>query len=516
MVDNTETELKLQFLAPGRWEELFAAPVIQSLADPLSFRQETLETQYYDTPGHRLQKAGLAFRIRREGAQWIATVKDGGRNVGGLHERAEWNVLLSAPQADAGIFADTPVGPVLADTIGEETLTAMFRTCFERQRINLQLADGSVVELAADRGEIHAGGKEAPLLEIELELKAGKAGALLELGAELAKSFPLLPEWRSKYFRALQLAGLAAAEEAAVPAVPPLSGGETAGEALTGILISSIQGLLAAQEKFLQQQDVPEMLRAWGSELWQLRSLLSFSEALMPAEVYGEYQQILTEWTDMLTPLAELDPVLAVWQDIAESTALHWTVPPVLGGILGEKRGQLAAGLAEKLQKGATTPALLSLWAWLTTTGLSGQLAVEPPDSMARPPFDDFVRKQLARWRESILAAGKKIDLQDTELICLLRLQALKICAIMAMLPLKWPKKIKRQHASLRKLLAGFDYLHDLKTTAEIVRNILKSQSSRLLYRDTGILTGWQAREARTVCRKLNKRWKKLLATESK
>ncbi|HBS58101.1 MAG TPA: hypothetical protein DEA44_02415, partial [Firmicutes bacterium] len=146
-----------------------------------------------------------------------------------------------------------------------------------------------------------------------MELKAGKAGALLELGAELAKSFPLLPEWRSKYFRALQLAGLAAAEEAAVPAVPPLSGGETAGEALTGILISSIQGLLAAQEKFLHQQDVPEMLRAWGSELWQLRSLLSFSEALMPAEVYGEYQQILTEWTDMLTPLAELDPVLAVW-----------------------------------------------------------------------------------------------------------------------------------------------------------------------------------------------------------
>ncbi|HBS58100.1 MAG TPA: inorganic triphosphatase, partial [Firmicutes bacterium] len=92
--------------------------------------------------------------------------------MGGLYERAEWNVPLSAPQADAGIFADTPVGPVLADTIGEETLTAMFRTCFERQRINLQLADGSVVELAADRGEIHAGGKEAPLLEIELELKA--------------------------------------------------------------------------------------------------------------------------------------------------------------------------------------------------------------------------------------------------------------------------------------------------------------------------------------------------------
>jgi len=514
MVENTETELKLQFLDAGRWEELFASPVMMSLADPLSFREETLEAQYYDTPGHRLQKARLAFRIRREGDQWMATVKDGGRNVGGLHERAEWNVPLSAPQADARVFADTPIGPVLADTIGGEELTAMFSTYFERRRINLQLADGSVVELAADRGKIYAGGEEAPILEIELELKAGKTGALLELGAELAKMFPLLPEWRSKYFRALQLAGLADREETAEPAVPPLSGGETAGEALTGILVSAIQGLLAAQEKYLKQKDHPEMLRKLHRKLWQLRSLLSFSEALMPAEVYGEYQQILTEWTDLLAPLADLDTVRAVWQEISESTALHWTVPPVLGGILAEKRRPLAAGLSEKLNKGATTPALLSLWAWLATTGLSLPTGKEPSDIVAQPAFDDYAREQLARWQKCILAAGNKIDLQDTELICLFRLQAMKICNVLAVLPLSWPKRIKMQSISLRKLLAGFNYLHDLKTTTEIVRQILRSQSSRLLYRDTGILTGWQARKAKAVYRKLNKRWQKLLAMQ--
>ena len=45
---------------------------------------------YYDTPERDLLRAGLALRLRSDGARWLQTLKTGGQAAAGLHLREEW------------------------------------------------------------------------------------------------------------------------------------------------------------------------------------------------------------------------------------------------------------------------------------------------------------------------------------------------------------------------------------------------------------------------------------------
>ncbi|WP_215201240.1 CYTH domain-containing protein, partial [Escherichia coli] len=47
--------------------------------------------QYYDTPGRELARAKVALRMRRDGEQYIQTLKSRGQSVAGLSERNEWD-----------------------------------------------------------------------------------------------------------------------------------------------------------------------------------------------------------------------------------------------------------------------------------------------------------------------------------------------------------------------------------------------------------------------------------------
>ena len=67
--------------------------------------------------------------------------------------------------------------------------------------------DGAEAELALDKGELLGGGKSLPFVEVEVELKSGDLKAVAAYGEKLAKQFNLRPERKSKYKRALTLAG---------------------------------------------------------------------------------------------------------------------------------------------------------------------------------------------------------------------------------------------------------------------------------------------------------------------
>jgi inorganic triphosphatase YgiF len=515
VAEYTETELKLRFLEPGHWERVFASTIITEQADHLSFRQETLEARYYDTPSHSLQKARLAFRIRQEGGVWLATVKDGGLNSGGLHQRAEWTVPLSEPRATIEAFMDTPIGPALADAVGEEELTAMFATRFERQMINVHTPDGSIIELAADRGEISAGDGQSPILEIELELKSGCIGSLLQIGAALAEEFPLLPEWRSKYFRALQLAGLADNQEAPFPAKPVIEGGENAGFELAKLLIFSIQGVLVTQDRFLQLSDDPQSIHQMQIYLRRLRSLLSFSEPFMPEDIYISFQESLKHWVGMLGPLRQIDVAAEIWHEIVSSERVSFSASPVLGDKLAEKRIHLVAQIHKELDNGQATPQLLAMWSWFATNELLPRAdAAEEAEMMVQPALEDFARERLAKWLDCMTKAGKDTEIQDDDMINMLRVRGKKVRYVLEALALIWPKKTAKMIERLKNLQDSLDYLHDKHADDRLFQELLRSQASRLLYRDMGIFAGWQAHKALSVQKKIKKQWKQLLRIE--
>ncbi len=121
-----ERELKLRCTDATIWDQIMKAQSLLEKAVPESEAKEVLETHYFDTESACLQKAKIAYRIRREGEQWIATVKGGGSSRGGLHERYEWNVLVSNPQPDITVFAGTAMGKKIMTVVGQMELMEKF------------------------------------------------------------------------------------------------------------------------------------------------------------------------------------------------------------------------------------------------------------------------------------------------------------------------------------------------------------------------------------------------------
>ena len=65
---------------------------------------------------------------------------------------------------------------------------------------------GGKVELALDQGVLLGKGKELPFWEVEVELKEGSDEVAAVFAQALAAEFPLVPEPKSKFVRAMTLA----------------------------------------------------------------------------------------------------------------------------------------------------------------------------------------------------------------------------------------------------------------------------------------------------------------------
>jgi len=72
-----EIELKLQIIDQAMWETLPKSVWLRGLIAAEPAKVETMEATYYDTPSRTLWKSGYAFRVRREGTSWMATLKGG-------------------------------------------------------------------------------------------------------------------------------------------------------------------------------------------------------------------------------------------------------------------------------------------------------------------------------------------------------------------------------------------------------------------------------------------------------
>lgn len=61
---------------------------------------------YYETPDNWLRGHDMGLRIRGENGRYEMTMKVAGRVTGGLHQRPEYNVSLSEPDARPGAVTD--------------------------------------------------------------------------------------------------------------------------------------------------------------------------------------------------------------------------------------------------------------------------------------------------------------------------------------------------------------------------------------------------------------------------
>ena len=213
---SVEIELKFR-IPPTRLAALQRAVASRSAV------LQPLAAVYVDTVGQHLAQARTALRLRREGPQWVQTLKAEGATP---MQRFEHNVVLPDLPADApagsrpaidvrrhdGSAAGAALQRLLASA-GHPPLVERFATDVQRTRRVLRRG-AALIELALDQGHIRAAGRQVVVCEIEFELLQGEPQALLDEAAHWVQRFGLVLDVRSKSERGHLLA-------AGLPCSPP-------------------------------------------------------------------------------------------------------------------------------------------------------------------------------------------------------------------------------------------------------------------------------------------------------
>jgi triphosphatase len=287
--DPREIELKLAVATPD-------LPQLRQRLARLG-RGEELEVDnvYFDTADRLLRAKRMALRVRRIGRRWVQTLKTESK-ASALSARGEWEVPAPRGRLDLLRFPQTPLAALLMAHPDAE-LQPVFRTRFRR---TLWHADDGAIEIALDVGEIVAGDRRAPILELELELKSGSADALYRLALELAgkgsAALVLRPAVDSKAVRGYRLA--AAEAPAPIKANARAVAGEctrdtTLAAALRG-LVERGTTLLLGNAAGLGEAADPEFIHQARVAVRRTRSAarLLGKAAGWPAELDGELRWI--------------------------------------------------------------------------------------------------------------------------------------------------------------------------------------------------------------------------------
>ncbi|MEN6669106.1 CYTH and CHAD domain-containing protein [Psychrobacter sp. B38] len=205
-------EIELKFLVPeSRLKGLMRQTHVKSS------QVMQLAAHYYDTDDQKLAKAGIGLRIRKEGDNWVQTIKAGGD---GIVARLEHNALLdnehvqtmldnNALIPDLTIYQDTPIAAILDDFKIKKLsnqLTPLYVT--DVQRTTRLLVDktsndsdygsGNLpenkIEVAYDQGQIIHGNDHTQrdtIQEIEFELISGDVDFLFTTAKTWCKRYKL-------------------------------------------------------------------------------------------------------------------------------------------------------------------------------------------------------------------------------------------------------------------------------------------------------------------------------------
>ncbi|SFP72244.1 Inorganic triphosphatase YgiF, contains CYTH and CHAD domains [Geopseudomonas sagittaria] len=285
-----ETEIKLR-ASRATLAALREHPLLKK-RNKSGWQQSELFNQYFDTPERDLAQARVALRLRRDGEQYIQTLKGRGQSVAGLSERNEWDWPLDKNKLDLKKLTAECWPAELAE-LDKKTLKPIFTTDFLRDKAEIAWGRGKakvVIEAALDLGKVTAGKQSEEICELELELREGDPAALLELAIELAATLPLMPCDISKAERGYRLFDPTcyslSLPEPQLDAAMPL---DDAFAALAWQLLGNSQRL-AEQYRFNGHW---KLLEQWLQQLIDLRALLGSLGQAAPRASSRELREAL-------------------------------------------------------------------------------------------------------------------------------------------------------------------------------------------------------------------------------
>jgi inorganic triphosphatase YgiF len=509
MAPAEEIELKLAIEAEQA-RKLGRLPLIR---DSLAARTITrkMHSVYYDTPEQDLRQAGAGLRLRREGSRWVQTLKSGGSVEAGLHRRNEIESRVPAQLLDYRALAQSGVSEMLADPARRARLQPVFTADFTRTLRLVEPTPGTRIELAVDLGTISAGERSVPVSELELELKAGAAEAMLDFAVTLAQQVPgLLLEPRSKAERGYALA--AGKAEAPVKAsAPTLDPSLPPAVALRAIVFACVAQLQANEAGVLAGTDI-EYLHQARVAMRRLRSALTVFRPGFPRAAF----------TDVVAELRWLDGTLGPARDWDVFTTA--TLPRIVHAFRQHAAMAGLTGLGQDLRAEAharAAQALRSPRYAVLLLRLIGVFYRAPwlalPDEAAATartlPLAQFASTVLARRHRKVAKTGRRLVKDDARhesdhaQLHQLRIEIKKLRYAAEFFAQLYARKAKPYTSALAGLQALLGGLNDASTVERLCDQLRQHGADA---EALGLVRGWAAATAQAHLEQLPAAWKQL------
>ena len=344
-------------------------------------RVESSESLYFDTPDGALRRAGISLRVRRSGGRIVQTAKRKKGSAAGLFVRQEWEAELTRFALDLNAFAPGPVRRLLG-RVDRAALKPVIRTRFARSSWQI-VHQGSRIEVVLDEGAVGSARRRTPLIELELELKRGKAAALFDLAKEIGRAAPLRLGTMSKSERghALREGRLGRAAKAEPVA---LAAAASEAEAFRAVAHACLRHFRLNEMALLERDDADALHQARVA-LRRLRSALSLFRPAVRGKHYQRLREELRWFAGQFGDARNCDVLLA-GAAIPDDAGLRRA--------LAAERGKAYRRVAAALASERARALMLELALWLEL----GRWRFKP---RASGPLRDLARAQLDRqWRK--------------------------------------------------------------------------------------------------------------------
>lgn len=474
-------EIEFKFCIPAGRLAAVTAAVRRGRYTPIR-----MEARYYDTPDAALSSRSIALRLRREGDQWVQTVKALGD---GPLDRHEHNVPRGAagpggaPALLPELHAGSPAGELLVRALATAAgpLAETYGTEMDRITRDVTFAGGGSAELALDTGRVvaHRGTpqeKSARICELEIELKSGSVAGLALLAERWAGQHGLVlstvskaergerllaPQWArpATKARALQWAGSA-----------PFLHGPTLQRAVVAnclgqILPNASEIVESADADAETGNDLAEHVHQLRIGLRRLRTALRELHALAPGRFAPTWEPALQDVFQRLGGLRDREQILrAMNAELREAGA-----PASLLPATADAPGTAAA---EIVRTPAFQSALIELMGFSAAPAEAGSqdestAALTPKEARAR------LQKRLRALRNKVQADGRRIDSLDAPAQHSLRKRLKRLRYLMEFLaPAVDGDDLNGFLDSLHPALDALGRLHDERVASELYTDI--------------------------------------------
>jgi inorganic triphosphatase YgiF len=467
--DPKEIELKLA-LTPADFGALKAHRTFAELLNSPA-RVERLVSIYFDTEQRDLHKNNLTLRVRREGQDFIQTIKTAPA-PGVSFEREQWEQPLADAQPDLTAITHTPLGNVFTAHV-RTNLRPVFETRVELTYYDL--ADSTWrIEIAFDQGEIVAGNRAVPICEIELELKYGYRAALFELARMIVEIIPARLMMQAKADRGYEL--LEDKPESAVHAAPvELTQGMSSAQAFQRIA-SGCLGQLLANAPLMHARN-PDALHQVRIAVRRLRTAISlFSEIVRDGQV--EHIKSELRWLNgELSPARDLDTLMVeVIKPLYEQHPDHKGLRSLRYSLARQMvRNYRRAAAAIRSQRYCRLMvdafAWIEIGEWITATDAHAR-------SRRDGPVELYAAEQLARRSRKIKKKGRKLEKLDPGRRHKLRIQVKKTRYATEFFAGLFRERKARKRSSqllgaLKHMQSSLGGLNDVRTRSALCADLL-------------------------------------------